>query len=358
MSQSRVVMKDIALRAGVHQTTVSLALRNDPRISQETRDRVQALAKEMGYVPDPALTSLVAYRRSSKIKRDQETIALVFDVKDPTLFNESEYLPSIREEVTKRASELGYKVDVFIQGVDFSNWKMLDRVLLTRNIHGILFGGIYQENTTVELDFNNYCMVKISQSPHDLEIDSVMGNSFFSVRKIMRKLKELGFNRPAMAGSVTDEQNTRHVYRAGFLYGQVTHFAPENHIPFYEFTRKPNPQLIEEIYQWLRAVKPDVFISYWNNLVEAAYRLTVEDGHSCRFVCVEADSKSRALGGIRNNYRKMARTAIELLVSKMQMNNRGIPESATTTLVDSKWCDLGEWPPDQPVSLDSPALKS
>ncbi|MGK0236799.1 MAG: LacI family transcriptional regulator [Candidatus Pelagisphaera sp.] len=58
-------MKDIAAKAGVHQTTVSPALGNHPSLPKKTRDRIQGLAKEMDYQPDPALSALIAYRQST-----------------------------------------------------------------------------------------------------------------------------------------------------------------------------------------------------------------------------------------------------------------------------------------------------
>jgi len=58
----RVTMRQVATRAGVHSTTVSLALRNHPSLPVETRERLQALAKEMGYRPDPMLGALMHYR--------------------------------------------------------------------------------------------------------------------------------------------------------------------------------------------------------------------------------------------------------------------------------------------------------
>lgn len=42
-------MKDVARRAGVDVSTVSLAINNDPRIRQETRERILVIAKELGY---------------------------------------------------------------------------------------------------------------------------------------------------------------------------------------------------------------------------------------------------------------------------------------------------------------------
>jgi LacI family transcriptional regulator len=44
-----VTIKDIARIAGVHHTTVSLALRNSKALRKETIEKIQALAAEMGY---------------------------------------------------------------------------------------------------------------------------------------------------------------------------------------------------------------------------------------------------------------------------------------------------------------------
>src|SRR3546814_14600591 len=60
---------DVAERAGVSQSTVSRALRNSPGVNAETRARVAAAARELGYVVD---------RHASSLRlKSSETIALV-----------------------------------------------------------------------------------------------------------------------------------------------------------------------------------------------------------------------------------------------------------------------------------------
>jgi DNA-binding LacI/PurR family transcriptional regulator len=54
-----VSIKDIARRADVSPSTVSRALRNNPWIPRWTRERIKALAREMGYVPSRAARDLV-----------------------------------------------------------------------------------------------------------------------------------------------------------------------------------------------------------------------------------------------------------------------------------------------------------
>lgn len=55
-------MAKIAIQAGCSKNTVSLALRDSPRVSAQTRRRVQAIAKQVGYVPVHAAVQLTTQR--------------------------------------------------------------------------------------------------------------------------------------------------------------------------------------------------------------------------------------------------------------------------------------------------------
>lgn len=67
--QLRPTSFDVAERAGVSQSTVSRALRGSPGVNVETRARVSAAARELGYVVD---------RHASSLRlKSSETIALV-----------------------------------------------------------------------------------------------------------------------------------------------------------------------------------------------------------------------------------------------------------------------------------------
>ncbi len=69
-----VTMAHVAKRAGVHVTTVSLALRNHPSLPEHTKERIRALAAEMGYRPDPSLRALMAYRKRQRHARTVEVL--------------------------------------------------------------------------------------------------------------------------------------------------------------------------------------------------------------------------------------------------------------------------------------------
>ena len=62
MSKSSPTMRTVAEAAGVSSMTVSRALRSDTRVSEETRERILKVVKELNYVPDQLAGSLSSKR--------------------------------------------------------------------------------------------------------------------------------------------------------------------------------------------------------------------------------------------------------------------------------------------------------
>lgn len=78
MGKAVVRLKDIADRTGFSTNTVSLALRESPRIPKETRDRIRQAAVELNYLPN--------YIAKSLVSRETKTIGLVLtDITNPAL---------------------------------------------------------------------------------------------------------------------------------------------------------------------------------------------------------------------------------------------------------------------------------
>ncbi|CAM3960149.1 MULTISPECIES: LacI family DNA-binding transcriptional regulator [Shewanella] len=105
---------DIAYRAGVSQSTVSRALRNSPLVNEETRLRVQAIAKELNYKVDKNASNL---RTQSSL-----TLALLL-CEDPTnddsLINP--FFLSMLGSITRATAQQGYDLLVSFQQLS-SDW--------------------------------------------------------------------------------------------------------------------------------------------------------------------------------------------------------------------------------------------
>jgi LacI family transcriptional regulator len=90
-----VTSHDIAREAGVSQSTVSRALRGDPRVAPETSERVQAAARRLRYTPNAAARSLITDRTS--------TIAvIVAEIKNP-------FYPQLLDALHDELSAAGYR---------------------------------------------------------------------------------------------------------------------------------------------------------------------------------------------------------------------------------------------------------
>ena len=75
----RITIKDIAERAGVSKGAVSYALNGRPGVSDDTRDRIVAIANELGWYPNRAARALSAARADAcglVLARPARTIAL------------------------------------------------------------------------------------------------------------------------------------------------------------------------------------------------------------------------------------------------------------------------------------------
>jgi DNA-binding LacI/PurR family transcriptional regulator len=99
-----VTMDDVAKSAGVALSTVSRALADNPRVSITTRERIQQLAREMGYVPSAIARGLATQRTFS-------LGVVVRDIVDP-------FLAELVRLIDMHALELGYSLILSHAGND------------------------------------------------------------------------------------------------------------------------------------------------------------------------------------------------------------------------------------------------
>ena len=122
-----VSIKDIAREAGVSPSTVSRALHNNPRISEETGNRIRLLAKELEYSPSLPARSLVTH--------DTATIGLVITyASDP-------FLGRLVHGVEDAAQGNGYLVFLISSHRDADLEQDVIHSLYERRVTGIIVTG-------------------------------------------------------------------------------------------------------------------------------------------------------------------------------------------------------------------------
>ncbi|MDG5488041.1 LacI family DNA-binding transcriptional regulator [Sphingomonas sp. BGYR3] len=108
-SPPRLTSVELAERAGVSQPTVSRALRNDPSVAAETRERIQAIAREMGY-------SLNVPASRLRTGRTQTLALVVLAPPGGRAGDVNPFYLSLLSAISVAAAEHGYSLLVSFQG--------------------------------------------------------------------------------------------------------------------------------------------------------------------------------------------------------------------------------------------------
>ena len=121
----RVTIKDVAKVAGVSYATVSRALSGSPEVSEETRQRIDKLCREMGYMPNVMARAMV-------MKRSQ-IIGLIM----PSINNS--FMSELADSIEVRTRAAGYNLMVCNTSYDPEQEKQAFELLLGRQADGIIF---------------------------------------------------------------------------------------------------------------------------------------------------------------------------------------------------------------------------
>jgi len=179
MGRSIVRLKDIADKTGFSTNTVSLALRESPRIPLETRALIHKTASELNYLPNQIAKSLVS--------RETKTIGLVLtDMTNPTLTLTAQALENV---LAKR----GYSTLFATSNNNLAEEIKVVEMFRSRQVDGILIypTSHYQLDHIRPLRAANYPVVLLVGNP-DSGLDAVSVDDRRGAYKAVRHLVELG----------------------------------------------------------------------------------------------------------------------------------------------------------------------
>ena len=181
-----VSMKDIARRCGVSVATVSKALNGLPDIGEETRQRICAVASEMGYMTNSAARAL-------KTKRTYNLGILFVDERRSGLSHE--YFSSILEGFKQEAEAHGYDITFINSNVGDQPISYL-RHCRYRGLDGVLIACVdFHDPRVVELVESSIPVVTIDHVFPDRQ--AILSDNVDGLEALVRHAYEKGHRRIA-----------------------------------------------------------------------------------------------------------------------------------------------------------------
>lgn len=337
MSDSpRTTIKDVARAAGVHHATVSRALRDDPRIAAATVAKVKAAAAGLGYVPDPMMRALSAYRTSLRPVNFKETIAFLWLEHSSREVAASPYLRRYIEGARARATELGYRIDEFF--LPAQKPAALVKVLNARGIRGLVIGLITRVSAThMRLPLDQFAVSAITNAIKHPRLHRFGHDHFGGMRTALHHLKRLGYRRIAYLGAERHERLLDHRYGSSFLAHHP--LGPDKARPLVRFVPLVTTA---EIHKFANAVKPDVLVFPFT-INEST--IPLEDGSAIPVVSLDGLPFDGKTAGINQLTEFIAASAVDTVVEQLIHGHFGIPAHRKNVLSDGIWIDHPSCPP-------------
>ena len=330
----RVTIRDIALRANVHFTTVSMALRNNPRIGEATRARIKKIAEEMGYRPDAMLSALSSYRASQKTPRYQATLAWINNhpVREQLyaigLYND--YF----EGAKARAAQLGFELEeIWLREPGLTRARV-GTILRTRDIRGVLVAPLPVYSSIDLLPWEQLAAVSLSYSLRNPKIHTVVPGQYHAMSTTLKELRKLGYRRIGFACDREFDLRCDNNWQAAFWVDY--HAQPlESRVEPLWYGTEP---LSEKAFRaWFKSQRPEVLVPSGYMVAELIRRMGLKVPEDVGLAQHNVPHDDTVNSGITESGFRIGAAAVEYLLALLGREEYGVPDMPQQQTVEGCW---------------------
>ncbi len=203
-----ITIKDIARRLDISYGTVSRALNNRYGVSEETRERVLASARELNYHPNAGARDLVTQKPS--------TIGLVL----PEI--ETPFYAEIASSIARTADALGLSVFLCVTDWDLDRQASCLETLIEKRVVGVIVAPIAQSCRQIRALVSAEIPVVYVSEAQDPENNFVAIDSILGARLATSHLIERGFT-PVYYFGAPKDRLTNDERCTGYLQALADH---------------------------------------------------------------------------------------------------------------------------------------
>ena len=328
---AKVTQSMVAKAAGVDSSTVCLALNNSPKLPVDTKEKIVAVAKKLGYRRDPMMSALSAYRRSRNKPAFHGVLGWIvsseagFDWRAPPEYRQ--YFSGAKE----RAAKLGYQIALLDLNDYRDNPRRLSGVIRARSIRGVLVCPQPHPHTLLDLELDNLSAVTFGYTVQSPRLHLATSHHFSAMREVTQQLRARGYQRIGYAIPESHNDRLDGTYMAAFLL-ERSGWAPANRIT--PFVGEPREVPFRA---WLNAAKPDAVIIPHYVFPGLIQSLRGSDPEKLGVAVISVVESVRHFSGYDEDSAEVGRVAVGLLASMVERGEVGVPDRPQRVLVPGIW---------------------
>ncbi|PTY00311.1 LacI family transcriptional regulator [Spartobacteria bacterium LR76] len=331
-------MLQVAREANVSKNTVSLALRNDPQIPEQTRDRIKSVAKRLGYTKNPTVAHLMTQLRSGAETGFKATLALVNANEDREAFTVHPTIPTYVEGCRRAAQRQGYNLDEFwLHDAQVKGDRLL-RILRSRRIRGVLIVGMMNENRLPDSFrpvWENLPCVVTGVRTRDPALSFACTDHHILTMRAVEQAIALGYERPGLVLDQVIDHLVEGRFSAGYFIAQQALPQRRRISPFYYATKSnENPK---QFRSWLEKEKPDVILSLYHIVARWIASLSLRVPEDIGLIQLEWRQDHPNWAGMHQHNDIVGEAAVGMVIEMIHNNERGAPPFPKATLIGSTW---------------------
>jgi LacI family transcriptional regulator len=327
--------RDIAKALGVSQVAVSLALRGDTTISPELRKKTLLMAQQLGYRPNPYVSTLMTHIRTGRKPSKKGIVAMIADGFLREDWHGHESYRVYYEGAKRRSAELGFALECFFLKEPGVSAASIDRILYARGIRGVILAPPYLGNRQFSMKWSRYACVGTGYGWGQQQFDRVAHDHDQNVVLACERLRELGYERIGISLPTFYYQGRGTRWIDGFLTCQ--HRLPEGQrVPAF-IGSVPEKSLVA-FRKWHALWKPDVVLTLYGHEREWLEAMGLNVPRDIGLACLIRPPSS-SLAGLNDRYDHIGAATVELVASKIALNQYGIPAYSKIILIEGQWVD-------------------
>lgn len=344
----RITLKDIADETGLSKATVCRALKNNPDVSEPTRQRVREAAERLHYRPDPALSALSKHRWAHLgLTRSKIGIAFI-----NVSGKRGERMGGDRQELMEAFRRRAAGLEIITGYFDlreFGQPEKLAHVLRQRGFDGVILN-VSQPSTPWSFPFESFAVVTVGYDHPTHRVHSITCDWAEAVEVAVDRIDQLKIERIGFAAFQHDNPRMDRQVVGAMLHTLRQRGSGQAALFSYGADDIGTEGLRERFAQWLSEEKPSVVVDgnavLGSLIVDQKLRIPRDVGY-CSILHASSDP-GFPYSGVRQRYDLQGEWALEKVISLIELNRRGYSETPVRSTIACEWSGQGTLGGDRP----------